>query len=59
MKEEAKLLCRLPQDVKEFLARQSEKYGSSMNSEVVRCIRERMVRTDEETGFWLENETAT
>jgi hypothetical protein len=48
MKEDAKLLCRLPQDVKGFLESQSEKYGSSMNSEVVRSIRERMDRVTEE-----------
>lgn len=42
MKDEAKLLCRLPSDVKGYLERQAEKFGSSMNSEVVRSIRERM-----------------
>ncbi|MDX3927655.1 MAG: Arc family DNA-binding protein [Shinella sp.] len=44
MKGEAKLLCRLPPDVKGFLECQAEKFGSSMNSEVVRSIRERMER---------------
>ncbi len=49
MKDEAKLLCRLPLDVKGFLERQSEKYSSSMNSEVVRSVRERMDRVSTET----------
>ncbi|WP_313610417.1 DNA-binding protein [Rhizobium sp.] len=53
MKEEAKLLCRFPPDIKAFLERQSEKYGCSMNSEVVRCIRERMERVE------LEMKTAS
>lgn len=47
MKEDAKLLCRFPSDVKDFLKRQSEKYGSSMNSEVVRIIRDRMEKVEE------------
>lgn len=49
MKDEAKLLCRLPLDVKGFLERQSEKYASSMNSEVVRSVRERMDRISAES----------
>ncbi len=48
MKEESKFLCRLPTDVKRFLEQQSETYGSSMNSEVIRSVRERMERTEKE-----------
>ena len=48
MKDEAKLLCRLPPEIKGFLERQSKKFGSSMNSEVVRSIRERMERQEGE-----------
>ncbi|EJK83559.1 Arc family DNA-binding protein [Rhizobium sp. AP16] len=48
MKGEAKLLCRLPPEIKGFLEKQSEKFGSSMNSEVVRSIRERMERAERE-----------
>lgn len=46
MKDEAKLLCRFPQEIKRFLERQAEKYASSMNSEVVRCIREQMEKSE-------------
>lgn len=46
MKDDAKLLCRFPPDIKAFLERQAEKYGASMNSEVVRSIRERMERLE-------------
>lgn len=50
MKEDAKLLCRFPPEVKAFLERQAEKYGSSMNSEVVRSIRERMEKAEMKTA---------
>lgn len=49
MKDYAKMLCRLPPEIKRFLERQSAKFGSSMNSEVVRSIRERMDREEKET----------
>lgn len=48
MKEQAKMLCRLPPEIKDFLERQSAKFGSSMNSEIVRSIRERMERVEGE-----------
>ncbi|KQQ70893.1 DNA-binding protein [Rhizobium sp. Leaf321] len=48
MKSHAKMLCRLPPEVKDFIERQSDKFGSSMNSEVVRSIRERMDRMEKE-----------
>jgi len=48
MKDHAKMLCRLPPEIKDFLERQSAKFGSSMNSEVVRSIRERMERVEKE-----------
>jgi hypothetical protein len=37
-----KLMLRLPADCKTWLAEQSRKNASSQNSEIVRCIRERM-----------------
>lgn len=48
MEEDTKLLCRLPPEIKGFLKRQADRFGSSMNSEVVRSIRERMDRLEEE-----------
>lgn len=48
-KDDPKFLCRLPSDIKVFIERQSERYGSSMNSEIVRSIRERMDRISQET----------
>lgn len=40
----AKLMLRLPDDAKAFIAREAERNGSSQNSEIVRAIRERMDR---------------
>ncbi|MBB3771566.1 Arc/MetJ-type ribon-helix-helix transcriptional regulator [Angulomicrobium tetraedrale] len=39
-----KFMLRLPEEMKEFIEEQSNKYGASMNSEIIRCIRERMDR---------------
>jgi predicted transcriptional regulator len=38
------LSLRLPADVKAFLSAQAERNGSSQNSEILRCIRDRMDR---------------
>lgn len=35
---------RLPQDAKAFIAAQAARNSSSQNSEIVRCIRDRMER---------------
>lgn len=35
---------RLPSDIKAFIAAQAERNGSSQNSEIIRCIRDRMDR---------------
>lgn len=35
-------LVRLPEDVREFLRAQAERYCSSLNSEIVRSVRQRM-----------------
>jgi hypothetical protein len=35
---------RLPADAKAFIAAQAARNGSSQNSEIVRCIRDRMER---------------
>jgi hypothetical protein len=39
-----KILVRLPHDVKEWLAGQSDYHQSSQTSEIVRAVRERMER---------------
>jgi predicted HicB family RNase H-like nuclease len=39
------LQLRLPPDVKDWLAEEAERNGSSQNSEVIRALRERMART--------------
>lgn len=44
---------RLPQDAKAFIAAQAARNSSSQNSEIVRCIRDRMERvatTGDEIG---------
>jgi hypothetical protein len=35
-------LVRLPEDAKEFIAQQAARNGSSQNSEIIRCVRDRM-----------------
>lgn len=42
-----KLMVRFSEDMRSFIEQQAEKYGSSMNSEVLRCIRERMDRVED------------
>lgn len=37
-------LVRLPEDAKEFIARQAARNGCSQNSEIIRCVRDRMER---------------
>ncbi len=41
---EPQLKIRIPSDLKRFIAIQAERNKSSQNSEIVRCIRERMDR---------------
>lgn len=38
------ITLRLPADAKAFLEGQAERNGSSQNSEIIRCIRDRMER---------------
>ncbi|WP_081731199.1 MULTISPECIES: Arc family DNA-binding protein [unclassified Mesorhizobium] len=45
-----KFLVRLPADVKAFIATQAARNGSSQNSEIVRCIRNRMDETKTTTS---------
>ena len=47
-KDDPKFLCRLPADIKTFIEAQADRYGSSMNSEIVRAVRERMDRVQRE-----------
>lgn len=42
--------ARLPADVKDWLQQQASLHGSSMNSEVIRALRERMVRVEKEAA---------
>lgn len=37
-----RLTLRLPADARAFIAAQSQRNGSSQNSEIIRCIRDRM-----------------
>lgn len=48
-----KLLVRLPEDIKAFVEREASRNGNSQNSEIIRCIREKMDRVA------LEMKTAT
>ncbi len=41
---EPQLKIRIPKDLKSFIALQAERNKCSQNSEIVRCIRERMER---------------
>ncbi|RUV33393.1 Arc family DNA-binding protein [Mesorhizobium sp. M7A.F.Ca.MR.148.00.0.0] len=45
-----KFLVRLPADVKAFIEAQATRNGSSQNSEIVRCIRNRMDETKTATS---------
>ena len=38
------LVVRLPTDLKAFIDAEASRFGSSLNSEVVRAVRERMER---------------
>lgn len=44
MKKLVSIQLRLPRDAKEFIAAEAERNVSSQNSEIIRCIRERMER---------------
>jgi hypothetical protein len=43
-----KLMLRLPNDAKAFIEAEAERNGSSQNSEIIRCVRERMERQGKE-----------
>lgn len=45
MEKEAQIKIRLPSDLKDFVADQAARYGGSLNSEIIRAVRERMERT--------------
>lgn len=44
-----KLQVRFPPEMKEFIEIEAKKNASSQNSEIIRCIRERMERVNIET----------
>lgn len=51
MKQETSgLRVRIPVDVKEFIEQEAKLNASSQNSEIIRCIREKMERTAKEKG---------
>ncbi|WP_155936620.1 Arc family DNA-binding protein [Mesorhizobium ciceri] len=50
MSDRTALQLRLPQDVKAFIEAQATRNASSQNSEIVRCIRERMDQTKTATS---------
>jgi hypothetical protein len=41
-------MLRLPQEAKQFIAKEARLNGGSQNSEIIRCIRERMNKLDNE-----------
>jgi hypothetical protein len=50
------ICIRLPPDAKAFIAAQAGRNGSSQNSEIIRCIRDRMEKMAT-TGDWSPNST--
>jgi predicted HicB family RNase H-like nuclease len=42
------LQLRLPPDLKAFVAQEAERNGSSQNSEIIRAVRERMERAQQD-----------
>ncbi len=50
--------ARLPADVKDWLQQQASLHGSSMNSEVIRALRERMNRVSDERRWRFPHSTA-
>ncbi len=48
-----KIMVRLPRDVKTWLAEQAAENASSQTSEIVRAVRERMVRQQSEANHRL------
>lgn len=43
------LMVRLPEEVRYFVKNEACRNGSSQNSEIIRCIREKMDRVSTET----------
>lgn len=39
-----KLMVRLPEEIKSFVETEAARNGNSQNSEIIRCIREKMDR---------------
>jgi predicted HicB family RNase H-like nuclease len=42
------LQVRFPEDVKDWIKAEAEKNGSSQNSEIIRAVRDRMARVDDQ-----------
>lgn len=45
-----KLMVRLPDEVKAFVEKEAARNGNSQNSEIIRCIREKMDRAEMKTA---------
>lgn len=54
-----KTLLRLPADAHGFLKKQAELNASSVNSEIVRCIREKMAHTSSANSQRVLHDTPT
>lgn len=42
------VLLRLPRDLKDWIAEQAKRNGASQNSEIIRAVRDRMDRVQQE-----------
>lgn len=56
-RESVQLKAILPIDVKEFLVREAQRYGSNQSSEIIRAVRERMDRVQAATGAKFGDQT--
>lgn len=50
MSQDERITLRLPGDAKAFVEGQAKRNGSSQNSEIIRCIRDRMEKMETKTA---------
>ena len=50
MRDRAEMVVRMPKDVKSWIEKEAARTGTSQNSEVVRCLRDRMEAERRATG---------
>jgi predicted HicB family RNase H-like nuclease len=48
MKDRKPMQLRLPRELKDWIKAEAEKNGSSQNSEIIRAVRDRMARVDDQ-----------